>query len=333
MSEQKPWYSSLTKPLINANDIVFLSTTLLAIGMVVFVSINDLRNTNQSEWTILVTLDIILLGYFIAILAESHSKSEDRSIWWKWNFWQVFALFPLLGTAIPGLGWAGALRFLLLIPAIQAIFRLLNVADVSEVSIQQRITHLFIVVSLLILAGAALALMFELQYEEDCIADVRCDEGQLVMTLEDAIWWSIETTTTVGYGEFAPKSMGARVVASILLFVGIGLVGTLAATLSQLFFSNQMWRNSQREDFLVRLHLLTELHDRGEITDTQFMIEKKRLIETREDDTLLLEQLDKSQHQISSKKTADINERQKRVAEVKQFFDDVANNGDMEEKD
>ena len=333
MSEQKPWYSSLTKPLINANDIVFLSTTLLAIGMVVFVSINDLRNTNQSEWTILVTLDIILLGYFIAILAESHSKSEDRSIWWKWNFWQVFALFPLLGTAIPGLGWAGALRFLLLIPAIQAIFRLLNVADVSEVSIQQRITHLFIVVSLLILAGAALALMFELQYEEDCIADVRCDEGQLVMTLEDAIWWSIETTTTVGYGEFAPKSMGARVVASILLFVGIGLVGTLAATLSQLFFSNQMWRNSQREDFLVRLHLLTELHDRGEITDAQFMIEKKRLIETREDDTLLLEQLDKSQHQISSKKTADINERQKRVAEVKQFFDDVANNGDMEEKD
>jgi voltage-gated potassium channel len=333
MSEQKAWYSPFTKPLINAHDIVFLSTTLLAIGIVVFVSINDLRNTNQSEWTILVTLDIILLGYFIAMLAESHSKSENRSIWWKWNFWQIFALFPLLGTAIPGLGWAGALRFLLLIPAIQAIFRLLNVADVSEVSIQQRITHLFIVVFLLILAGAALALMFELQYEEECIADIRCDEGQLVMTLEDAIWWSIETTTTVGYGEFAPKSMGARVVASILLFVGIGLVGTLAATLSQLFFSNQMWRNSQREDFLVRLHLLTELHDRGEISDAQFIIEKKRLIETREDDTLLLEQLDEGQHQISSKKIEDINERQKRVAEVRQFFDEIATNGDSEGKE
>jgi len=333
MSEQKAWYLPLTKPLINAHDIVFLSSSLLAIGIIVFDSINDLRNTNSSEWTILVTIDVILLGYFVAILADSHSKSENRSIWWKWNFWQIFALFPLLGTAIPGLGWAGALRFLLLIPAIQAIFRLLNVADVSEVSIQQRITHLFIVVFLLILAGAALALMFELQYEEECIADIRCDEGQLVMTLEDAIWWSIETTTTVGYGEFAPKSMGARVVASILLFVGIGLVGTLAATLSQLFFSNQMWRNSQREDFLVRMHFLTELHDRGEITDAQFLIEKKRLVDTHEDDTLLLEQMDKGQHQISIKKSSDINERKKRVDEAKKFFDEVANNGESKEED
>ena len=328
MSEQKAWYLPFTKPLINAHDIVFLSSSLLAIGIIVFDSINDLRNTNSSEWTILVTIDVILLGYFVAILADSHSKSENRSIWWKWNFWQIFALFPLLGTAIPGLGWAGALRFLLLIPAIQAIFRLLNVADVSEVSIQQRITHLFIVVFLLILAGAALALMFELQYEEECIADIRCDEGQLVMTLDDAIWWSIETTTTVGYGEFAPKSMGARVVASILLFVGIGLVGTLAATLSQLFFSNQMWRNSQREDFLVRMHFLTELHDRGEITDAQFLIEKKRLVDTHEDDTLLLEQMDKGQHQISIKKSSDINERKKRVDEAKKFFDELANNGE-----
>jgi hypothetical protein len=173
--------------------------------------------------------------------------------------------------------------------------------------------------------------MFEVQYEERCAADISCDEGQLVLSLEDAVWWAIETTTTVGYGEFAPKSLGARVVASILLFVGIGLFGTLAATLSQLFFSNQMWRNSQREDFLVRLHLLTELHDRKEITDAQYMIEKKRLVEAHEDDTLLLEQMDKSQHQIS-KKSADINERKKRVDEAKKFFDEVANNGDSEEE-
>ena len=331
MSEQKAWYSPFTKSLINGHDIVFLTISLLSIGIIVFDSINDLRNSNSSDWTILVTIDTVLLGYFITILADSHSKSKDRAVWWKWNFWQVFALFPLLGTAIPGLGWAGALRFLLLVPAIQAIFRLLNVAEEGEISIQKRITHLFIIVSLLILAGAALALMFEVQYEERCAADISCDEGQLVLSLEDAVWWAIETTTTVGYGEFAPKSLGARVVASILLFVGIGLFGTLAATLSQLFFSKQMWRNSQREDFLVRLHLLTELHDRKEITDAPYMIEKKRLVEAHEDDTLLLEQMDKSQHQIS-KKSADINERKKRVDEAKKFFDEVANNGDSEEE-
>ena len=333
MSEQKAWYLPFTKPLINAHDIVFLSSSLLAIGIIVFDSINDLRNTNSSEWTILVTIDVILMGYFVAILADSHSKSKDRSVWWKWNFFQVFALFPLLGTAIPGLGWAGALRFLLLIPAIQAILRLVNVAEDGEVTIQKRITHLLVVVSLLILAGAVMSLMFEVQYEDKCVADESCSEDQLVLTIEDAIWWAIETTTTVGYGEFAPKSLGARIVASMLLFVGIGVVGTLAATLSQLFFSNQMWRNSQREDFLVRMHFLTELHDRGEITDAQFLIEKKRLVDTHEDDTLLLEQMDKGQHQISIKKSSDINERKKRVDEAKKFFDEVANNGESKEED
>lgn len=333
MSEHKAWYAPFTKPLINAHDLVFLTISLLAIGIIVFDSINDLRNSNTTEWTILVSIDIILLGYFITILADSHSKSDNRAVWWKWNFWQIFALFPLLGTAIPGLGWAGALRFLLLIPAIQAVFRLLNVADGGEVSIPQRITHLFIVVSLLILAGAVLTLMFEVQYEDKCVADVKCNETQLVLTLEDSVWLAVETTTTVGYGEFAPKSLGARVVASMLLFVGIGLVGTLAATLSQLFFANQMWRNSQRDDFLVRLHLLIELHDRGEISDFQFMNTKNRLIEKHEDDKLLLSQLEESQNHISNKKSTDISERKKRVDEVKKFFDEVATNGDSKGKD
>jgi len=333
MSEQKAWYSPFTKSLINAHDIVFLTISLFAIGIVVFDSINDLRNNNTSEWTILVTIDIILLGYFITILADSHSKSKDRSVWWKWNFLQIFALFPLLGTAIPGLGWAGALRFLLLVPAIQAIFRLMNISEEGEISIQRRITHLLIVVSLLILAGAVLTLMFEVQYEEKCVADVACNEEQLVLSLEDSLWLAIETTTTVGYGEFAPKSLGARVIALMLLFVGIGLFGTLAATLTQLFFTNQMWRNSQRDDFLVRLNLLTELHDRGEINDSQFLSSKKRLIEKHEDDKQLLSQLEESQHHSSIKKSTDISERRKRVDEAKKFFDEIATNGDSEGKE
>ena len=81
------------------------------------------------------------------------------------------------------------------------------------------------------------------------------------------------------------------------------------------------------------MHFLTELHDRGEITDAQFLIEKKRLVDTHEDDTLLLEQMDKGQHQISIKKSSDINERKKRVDEAKKFFDEVANNGESKEED
>ncbi len=332
MSEKKAWYTPFTKSLINTQEIIFLTSSLLAIGIIVYDSINDLQNTNSFEWKILVILDIILLGYFVTILADSHSKSENRVDWWKWNSFQVIALFPLLGTAIPGFGEAGVLRFLLLVPAIQAILRMLNIAEGGEVSVQKRITHLFIIVSLLTLAGAVLTLMFEIQYEDKCIADPTCNEATLVLTFDNSIWYAVETITTVGYGEYFPHSVGARVVATFLLFVGIGMFGTLAATLSQLFFSNQMWRNKQREDFIAKLHLLTELHDKGDLSDSQFMSAKKRLAEVRQDDEKELSELDASTGMIARKKSIDISERKERLDEAKQFFSEIGENGDSKDK-
>jgi voltage-gated potassium channel len=41
----------------------------------------------------------------------------------------------------------------------------------------------------------------------------------------DALWWSIVTTTTVGYGDLYPETTIGRIIASILIFVGIELIG------------------------------------------------------------------------------------------------------------
>lgn len=41
----------------------------------------------------------------------------------------------------------------------------------------------------------------------------------------DALWWSIVTTTTVGYGDIVPVTLAGRIIAVILMFLGIGLVG------------------------------------------------------------------------------------------------------------
>jgi len=46
------------------------------------------------------------------------------------------------------------------------------------------------------------------------------------LTWQDAIWYSIVTVTTVGYGDFYPVSTGGRfIVAMPLMFFGIGLLG------------------------------------------------------------------------------------------------------------
>ena len=54
------------------------------------------------------------------------------------------------------------------------------------------------------------------------------------------IWWSIVTLTTVGYGDISPSTAGGRVVAVLIMFFGIGLLGILSASLASLLIFKRM---------------------------------------------------------------------------------------------
>lgn len=55
----------------------------------------------------------------------------------------------------------------------------------------------------------------------------------------NTLWWSIVTTTTVGYGDMSPNTAVGRVMAVILMFVGIGLIGMLTSAITSFFSSDE----------------------------------------------------------------------------------------------
>ena len=57
------------------------------------------------------------------------------------------------------------------------------------------------------------------------------------MKFIDALWWSFVTATTVGYGDISPKTGLGRLIASMLMLVGIGTIGMITGTIATYFLN------------------------------------------------------------------------------------------------
>ncbi|WP_159776655.1 potassium channel family protein [Streptomyces sp. HM190] len=58
-----------------------------------------------------------------------------------------------------------------------------------------------------------------------------------------ALWWSIETATTVGYGDFYPVTFWGRVVGTVVMVVGITTYGMVTAALATWFVGREQKRH------------------------------------------------------------------------------------------
>jgi len=56
--------------------------------------------------------------------------------------------------------------------------------------------------------------------------------GSRIDSFGDALWWSMVTVTTVGYGDTFPITAEGRTVGTFLIFTGIGLFSTLTALIA-----------------------------------------------------------------------------------------------------
>jgi len=53
-----------------------------------------------------------------------------------------------------------------------------------------------------------------------------------IKTGGQALWWAVVTITTVGYGDYYPVTPGGRLTATVVMFCGVGIIGSLASILA-----------------------------------------------------------------------------------------------------
>lgn len=66
----------------------------------------------------------------------------------------------------------------------------------------------------------------------------------------EALWWSLVTVSTVGYGDIVPGSNAGKVVASVLIIFGVGIVGYTAGFMTSILDAEEHERERRAADRL-----------------------------------------------------------------------------------
>lgn len=86
--------------------------------------------------------------------------------------------------------------------------------------------------------------------------------GDSITTYGDALWLSLVTLTTVGYGDISPQTGAGKIIAIVLMLTGIGFLSMITSTISSYIISIK----SYRED-LYSIENERELLDITDLSD------------------------------------------------------------------
>ena len=87
-----------------------------------------------------------------------------------------------------------------------------------------------------------------------------------IQTPLDALWWAIVTMFTVGYGDTYPHTIVGKAAATVLMFAGIALFGTVTAALASLFVesSSEVDARQQRDQMQAQISDMAQQLERIE---------------------------------------------------------------------
>src|SRR4051812_26149976 len=103
-------------------------------------------------------------------------------------------------------------------------------------------------------------------------------------SIGSGLWWSVQTVTTVGYGDNVPTSVAGRLVASLVMVFGIGFLTVTTAAITSTFVSRS--RLGQRQaghipaitsTFVSRSRLEQRRPDSSALSAPQYELLDRRL--------------------------------------------------------
>jgi len=195
-------------------------------------------------------LDLLALAFLAAIYVQWLFAEVAPGGWLvrlantvSWLVWLAFAIdYGVRLHLAPDRGDFVRNHKLDLLMVLLPFLRMVRVVLILRKSIA-RISTEQIASSLLLLAAGLVSLgaltVWRLEYQAP---------DATITTIGRSFWWAMVTTTTVGYGDEYPVTPAGRVVAVGVMLVGIGLIGTVSATVASWFVARRRENDDAADD-------------------------------------------------------------------------------------
>lgn len=200
---------------------------------------------------VLQTLDMLVCIVLLTDFGIRFYKAESKLtfLFLKWGWIDLIASIPNCPILRVG-RLVRILRVIRLLRAIRATHKITSLLLKNQ--LQTGVASVILTAFLLVMFCSIGILICEQQNPD---ANIK--------TAGDAIWWSVTTITTVGYGDKYPITTEGRIVAMILMITGIGLFGILSGLAAAFFVgSKQQGIVHEENKILARLEKLEEKIDR-----------------------------------------------------------------------
>ena len=75
----------------------------------------------------------------------------------------------------------------------------------------------------------------------------RTIDHQNFTTLGQGLWWSVQTVTTVGYGDHVPTNTAGRLVAALVMLLGLAFLAVITAAITSSFVARASESRPRRD--------------------------------------------------------------------------------------
>jgi voltage-gated potassium channel len=185
---------------------------LLALAYVAAFLVGYLPDASDRARSIAAFAEDIIIALFAAELLIRVAVAERRLAYLRRHWLDV------LIVVVPFIRPLRLLRIVRVLPVLARV-----TVGLRRVMGSYRGTYVLLIALAAIVTSALLVTAFER------------NGGGSIKDFDDALWWSVTTITTVGYGDTFPVTSEGRAVAVFLMIVGIALYGTITAGVAAYF--------------------------------------------------------------------------------------------------